>query len=180
MSVELPVPDDLVLVGHISGAFGVRGWVKIRPYSRDADAMLSAKNWWINKPELRSIERLEAKNHGEDVVACLVGVADRSAAEALKGAVVSISRKLFPALGKDEFYWVDLLGLSVENLEGQPLGIVRDLMDNGAHPILRVAAHDVPETELHKHEILIPFVDHFVKHVDQVARTIQVDWGVDY
>jgi 16S rRNA processing protein RimM len=53
-------------------------------------------------------------------------------------------------------------------------------MDNGAHPILRVAAADVPESELQKHEKLIPFVDHFVKEVDQAARKIQVDWGTDY
>ncbi|MBC3931880.1 MAG: ribosome maturation factor RimM [Undibacterium curvum] len=180
MSAGVHVPEDLVLVGYVSGAFGIQGWVRIRPYSADADAMLSAKDWWIDRPELQEISRLEAKIHGEDVVARLKGVADRNAAEALKGATVKISRKHFPPLAEGEFYWIDLVGLEVRNLAGESLGVVRDLMDNGAHPILRVAAPDVPEAELHKHEKLIPFVEHFVKQVDQAARSIQVDWGTDY
>ncbi|MFZ6690961.1 ribosome maturation factor RimM [Undibacterium sp. SXout20W] len=180
MSVGIDVPDDLVLVGYVSGAFGIHGWVKIRPYSPDADAMLSAKHWWIDKPELQNIARMEAKIHGEDVVARLAGVTDRNTAEALRGATVKISRKQFPALSDGEFYWVDLVGLQVDNLQGESLGIVRDLMDNGAHPILRVAAADIPEAELQKHERLIPFVDQFVKEVNQEARKIQVDWGIDY
>ena len=180
MSVGVGVPDDLVLVGYISGAFGIHGWVKIRPYSADADAMLSAKTWWLDKPELRDVDRMEVKIHGDDVVARLVGVADRNAAEALKGATVKISRRHFPALAKGEFYWLDLIGSSVENLQGESLGVVRDLMDNGAHPILRVAAADIPEAELTRHERLIPFVESFVKEVDQNARKILVDWGTDY
>jgi 16S rRNA processing protein RimM len=176
-------PEDVVLVGYISGAFGLQGWVKVRPFSSTADAVLSAGTWWLESPQqvqLRSVERLECKIHGEDVVARLSGVADRNAAEALKGTSVKISRSQFPVLPEGEFYWLDLIGLSVENLQGESLGIVRDLMDNGAHPILRVAPAEVPESELDKQERLIPFVDNFVKEVDQEKRKITVDWGLDY
>jgi hypothetical protein len=58
----------------------------------------------------------------------------------MKGTVVSISRKHFPALDDNEFYWVDLIGSAVENLQGEQLGVVSDMMDNGAHPILVVKA----------------------------------------
>lgn len=180
MSSGVGVPEDLVLVGHVSGAFGVHGWIRIRPYSGDAAALLHAKTWWLDKPEMRDVDRMEVKLHGEDVVAQLVGVADRNAAEALKGATVRIARKYFPALSKNEYYWIDLIGLPVMNLQNVQLGIVRDLMDNGAHPILRVAAAEVAENELHKHERLIPFVDQFVIEVDLQARKILVDWGTDY
>jgi len=172
------IPDDLVLVGHVTGAYGIQGWVRIRPYSADADAMLHAKTWWLDKPELQDVEMLQSKTHGGDVVARLMGVADRNAAEALKGATVRISRKHFPALSDDEYYWVDLIGLEVDNLQGERLGTVHDLMDNGAHPILRVevaaAGADKPQ------ELLIPFVDAFVKTVDQQQKKITVDWGLDY
>jgi 16S rRNA processing protein RimM len=172
------IPDDLVLVGHVTGAYGIHGWVRIRPYSSDADAMLHAQTWWLDKPDLRDVDMMQAKIHGEDVVASLMGVADRNAAEALKGATVQVRRSHFPALASDEFYWIDLIGLKVQNLEGEPLGEVSDLMDNGAHPILRVTA-PVVEGEKAK-EWLIPFVDQFVKTVDQTGKRITVDWGLDY
>lgn len=168
-----------MLVGHVTGAFGIQGWVRIRPYSSDADALLNAKTWWLDKPSLHDVDMRQAKIHGEDVVAQLTGVADRNAAEALKGAVVQIRRSHFPALSDNEFYWVDLIGLAVENLDGEALGMVSDMMDNGAHPILRVAVPPDTDSEKAK-ELLIPFIEQFVKTVDQAARKITVDWGKDY
>lgn len=174
----MSAPDDLVLVGYVTGAYGIKGWVRIRPYSSDADAMLHAKTWWLDKPSLHDVDTMQVKIHGEDVVAQLMGVADRNAAELLKGSTVQIRRSHFPALSNDEFYWVDLIGLAVENLQGESVGMVRDLMDNGAHPILIVQA-DMPGADKPQ-EFLIPFVDQFVKAVDLAAKTITVDWGLDY
>ncbi|MBR7799288.1 ribosome maturation factor RimM [Undibacterium fentianense] len=187
VSANQSAPEDLVIVGYVSGAFGLQGWVKIRPYSTTADALLDAASFWLESaaqaavvPSLRELKRLSSKVHGEDVVARLDQVPDRTAAEALKGCVVKVSRQAFPALEQDEFYWVDLIGLSVQNLQGENLGVVRAMMDNGAQSILRVAGSDVPEAELMKHERLIPFVDHFIKEVDREAKKIIVDWGIDY
>jgi 16S rRNA processing protein RimM len=175
----IPVPDDLVLVGYVSGAYGIHGWVRIKPYSSDGDALLAAKTWWLDKPELHDVEMMQAKRHNDEVVARLMGVSGRDAAEALKGATVQIRRSHFPALDNDEFYWVDLIGLAVVNERGEHLGMVGDLMDNGAHPILRVEP-PVAEGEKPRPELLIPFVDQFVKTVDQAARLITVDWEADY
>ncbi|WP_151636919.1 ribosome maturation factor RimM [Noviherbaspirillum aerium] len=176
----MAVPDDLILVGHVTGAYGIQGWVRIKPYSLDADALLHAQTWWLDKPALRDVDMLQAKMHGEDVVAKLMGVPDRNAAEALKGATVQIRRSHFPPLEDDEFYWIDLIGLSVENLEGEVLGTVAGLMDNGAHPILQVAAPAAAGQDQKPKEWLIPFVDQFVKTVDQAGRKVVVDWGLDF
>ena len=173
-------PDDLVPVGHITGAFGVQGWVRIKPYSADAGAMLHTKRWWIDKPELRDVDMRQAKLHGDEVVAQLVGIADREGAEAIKGAVVQISRRYFPVLDDNEYYWVDLIGLRVENLQGELLGTIAGLMDSGAHPILRVTVsgtHDAPEKP---RETLIPFVDKFIIAVEQSAGRVRVDWQRDF
>lgn len=185
-----PVPDDLVLVGHVSGAFGIHGWIKVRPYSADADALLHAKTWWLSKSPkengLHDVDMMQAKAHGEDIVAQLMGVADRNAAEALQGATVQVRRSHFPALDEDEFYWIDLIGLEVVNLRGEKLGTVSDLIDNGAHPILRVAVLDADgrqkadKTDKAVRELLIPFVDRFVTTVDQQEKKITVDWELDY
>ncbi len=179
-TLGVPIPDDLVLVGYVSGAYGLQGWVRIKPYSADADALLHAKTWWLDKPDFHDVEVMQSKDHSGDVVARLMGVAGREAAEALKGASVQISRSHFPALADDEFYWVDLLGLAVVNLQGETLGLVKDMMDNGAHPILRVEVPAIPDLEKAQQELLIPFVDQFVKTVDRQAKKITVDWGLDY
>lgn len=185
--VQSRISEDLIAVGYVSGAYGIAGWVRIQPYSDDADALLNVRKWWLGKPEspdLRDIDMLQAKSHGGDVVAQLMGVADRNASEALKGYEVRIARSHFPVLSGNEFYWIDLIGLPVENLQGEQLGVVADLMDNGAHPILRVikpAAESAHDGETSKApETLIPFVDHFVKTVDQTAKKITVDWGQDF
>ncbi len=177
-SAGVPVPDDLVLVAHVTGAFGIAGWVKLRPYSEDAGALFHAKTWWLDKPELHDVDVIQLRAQGEDVVARLMGIEDRNAAEALKGATVQVRRAHFPPLEDNEFYWVDLIGHAVDNLRGERLGEVAGLMDNGAHPILRVA---VPAADGKKSaELLIPFVDQFVHEVDQASKRIKVDWELDY
>ncbi len=174
----IPVPDDLVLVAHVSGAYGIAGWVRLKPYSSEADALLSAKTWWLDRPSLRDVDVIQVRTQGEDVVAHIMGVEDRNAAEALRGATVQVRRAHFPPLGDNEFYWVDLIGHAVVNLAGETLGEVAGLIDNGAHPILRVS---VPSQGTEKaQELLIPFVDRFVSTVDQTAKVITVDWEKDY
>lgn len=173
------VPADLVQVGYVSGAYGLNGWVRIKPFSSTGEALLKARVWWVDKPALRDITVMQAKMHSGDVVAQLVGVSGREAAEALKGTSVQIPRSHFPALPDGEFYWVDLIGLSVENLQGECIGVVHDMMDNGAHPILRVEAAASVDADK-PDEILIPFVGQFIRTVDQKAGKITVDWGLDY
>ncbi len=180
------VPDDLVQVGYVSGAYGVAGWVRVKPFSDDADALLSIKTWWFDKPALHEADVKQVKEHGGDVVAQLAGVIGRDAAEALKGAAVQVPRSRFPSLSEDEFYWSDLIGLEVKNLQGEALGRVSDMMSNGPQSILRIAAVDATEAEAGADatetapERLIPFVEQYVIKVDKAANTITVDWGLDY
>jgi 16S rRNA processing protein RimM len=113
-------------------------------------------------------------------VAQLQGVVGRDAAEALKGAAVQVPRSGFPATAIDEFYWSDLIGLTVENLQGDCLGQVSDMMSNGPQSILRIAAIFDPVAEVAASERLIPFVAQYVIRVDKAAGKITVDWGLDY
>jgi len=170
------IPGDLIQVGHVTGAYGLRGGIRVTPYSMDADALLAVKTWWIDKPTLRPVQVRGAKYHSGDVTATLVDLSDRDEAEALKGATVQVSRAEFPALPEDEYYWTDLIGMDVVNLQGESLGKVHDMMHNGAQSILRIK----PAGETDVAERLVPFVDQFVKTVDQQARLITLDWGLDY
>ncbi|SAL74479.1 16S rRNA-processing protein RimM [Caballeronia arvi] len=180
------LPEDAVEVGYIADGYGLKGWVKIVPHAngkQGGDALLTAKRWWLTKGlECKSARCMQSKVHADTIVARLGGCDDRNAAEALKGHVVHIARSDFPKLDdKDEFYWVDLIGLDVENEAGVALGRVADLIDNGAHSILRI---EYPGTnkdgESVTGERLIPFVGVYVKTVDRAAKRIVVDWDADY
>ncbi|SAK82593.1 16S rRNA-processing protein RimM [Caballeronia fortuita] len=180
------LPEDAVEVGFIADAYGLKGWVKIVPHAngkQGGDALLSARRWWLVKGRDRKSARcLQSKVHADTIVARLAGCDDRDAALALKGHTVNIARSDFPKLDSDdEFYWVDLIGLNVENEAGVALGRVADMIDNGAHSILRIEYPDTtkdgaPVTG----ERLIPFVGVYVKTVDRAAKRIVVDWDADY
>jgi 16S rRNA processing protein RimM len=129
------------------------------------------------------------RDQGDAIVALAPEIADRDAAEAMKGARVFVSRAAFPPPDDDEFYWIDLIGLAVSNREGVALGDVVGLIDTGPHCVLRVKpavapapaeAGDAVPAESAADERLIPFVDAYVDSVDMPGRRIVVDWGLDY
>ena len=184
-------PDDAVEVGRIVGAWGVKGGIKVLPYSSDPKALFSSRRWFLKAPAaprpvpasaVSAIPPLlkitGAREHGDGVVATAQEVPDRTAAEALKGALVFVARSSFPTAASDEYYWVDLIGLAVVNREGQTLGTVTDLLDTGPHSVLRIAVPQPREGD--ENERLIPFVSAYVDNVDLAARRITVDWGLDY
>ncbi len=118
----------------------------------------------------------ESKTHSDLVVACAHDVDDRNSADCLRGARVFVSRASFPTAQKDEFYWVDLIGLEVVNREGLGLGQVRDLLSTGPQTVL-VIDHLV-EGKLQ--ERMIPFVAVYIDDVDLNLRRILVDWQPDF
>ncbi|UDM49662.1 ribosome maturation factor RimM [Cupriavidus sp. MP-37] len=185
-----PLPEDLVEVGYVSAAYGIRGWIKVQPHADDASALLHARRWWLLSPpqsglvaadaaraEPVCVKIAQSREHSGTVVAQAAGVADRNLAEALRGRRVWIRRADFPAPEDNEFYWVDLIGCSVSNEQGELLGEVSGLIDNGAHQILQVA---FVQPDGKAGERLIPFVDAFLRTVDTAGKRIVVDWGLDY
>ena len=183
-------PNDAIEVGRIVDAWGVKGWIKVQPYAAEPQALLTSRQWFLQPPEgdgavrpgprgvkLPSLLHISSsRRHGDGVVASAEEVPDRNAAEALKGARIFVSRSSFPSAGSDdEFYWVDLIGLSVVNRQGESLGQVSGLVDTGPHCVLRVVSADAEPVER-----LIPFVSAYVDDVSLPERCIRVDWGLDY
>ncbi|MFC3147144.1 ribosome maturation factor RimM [Piscinibacterium candidicorallinum] len=186
MSVAEQASDQRVLVGHIRGAFGIKGWVNIQPYSDDPVGLLKIKRWTLTNPASRSapaqvVEVEQAKLHVDTVVAKLKDCPDRNAAEALQGREVWVEKASLPKAGMNEFYWVDLIGCRVVNESDFELGTVSAVDDNGVHAVLSVRREVLEEgkgetSRLH----LIPFVDAYVGKVDIDARLIRVDWQDDW
>jgi 16S rRNA processing protein RimM len=186
------LPADAVALGRLQGAWGVKGWLKVLPYSADADVLLRAKTWYLEAPTGRFAKAFEAFNgvvqvdvkacklHTESLVASFDAVFDRDVAQALKGAQVWVSRASFPPIqSPDEFYWVDLIGLRVRNREGVDLGVVHEMLATGPTSVLCIhASETTPDGK--PHERLIPFVGQYVDRVDIPAGYITVDWQLDF
>lgn len=178
------LPADAVEVGRIVDAWGIKGWFKVLPYSADPEALFSSKRWFLLPAEkgartFSGVAKLaikEAKVHSDTVVASAHEVDDRGAAEAMRGARIFVSRSSFPKAEKDEYYWVDLIGLNVINREGVTLGVVRELLSTGAQTVLVMEYEQDGKTQ----ERMIPFVSVYVDDVDLPARRILVDWQADF
>ena len=179
------LPADAIEVGRIADAWGVKGWFKVLSHSANPEALLSSKRWFLLPTErgaqtfkgVASLSVKEAKEHSNTVVATALGVDDRTAAEALRGSRIFVSRSSFPAAAKDEYYWVDLIGLDVINREDVALGVVKELLSTGAQTVLVM---EYQQDDGKTAERMIPFVAAYVDDVDLKVRRIRVDWQTDY
>jgi 16S rRNA processing protein RimM len=189
-SLDPAWPEDAIEVGRVVDAWGLKGWIKVQPFASDPQALFSSRRWFVKPPEESDIRQfstqpaasfpallkiIEAKDHGDGVVARVQEIDDRNAAEALRGARLFVGRSSFPTADPDEFYWVDLIGLLVVNRQGEALGTVVGLLDTGPHSVLRIQPGE-PKAE----ERLVPFVGAYVDDVNLADKRITVDWGLDY
>lgn len=162
-----------VVLGQVSGLFGVRGWVKIHSYTEPREAILEYPDWLIgNEEEWCAIECAEGKPHGKTLVARFEGVEDRDDAAAYVNALIAIERSGLPATKRDQYYWSDLEGLRVVRETGDEMGTVAYLLETGANDVLVVDADG--------RETLVPFVTgEVIKDVDLAKGEIRVDWEWD-
>jgi 16S rRNA processing protein RimM len=178
------LPPDAIEVARIGDAWGVKGWVKVLPFSADPQALFSSRRWYVQASDRGSrafdgnalLRVRQAREHSGAVVAQIDGVDDRDAAEALRGTRVFVSRSSFPGTATDEYYWVDLIGLEVVNRKGEALGRVKELLQTAAQTVL-VLQYAEGDVWL---ERMIPFVAAYVDAVDLDGRRITVDWQADY
>lgn len=167
-----------VVLGRISGLFGVRGWVKVFSYTEPREALLDYKEWLVGEPGAWTpVAVAEARAHGRSLVARLAGTDDRDAAARYVGAEVAVPRDRLPETEQDEYYWADLEGLEVRHRDGRVLGRVNRMLATGAHDVMEVRR---ASPEGGDRETLIPFVPgEFVLAVDLDNGVIDVDWEWD-
>lgn len=171
---KLDTADPMVIMGRVVAAQGLQGWIKVQVYTEHLDTLIDYDKWQLgnDKHPWREFKVMECKTHTKVLVAKLEGIVDRTAAEKCKGLMIAVPRSSLPKADDDEFYWSDLIGLSVVNLQNELLGTVDHLLDMGANDVMCV--HN------DKSEILIPFLAHVVQQVSQDEKLIRVDWQADY
>lgn len=161
-------------MGRISAPFGIKGWVNIQADTESPDSLVDYPELHVGSDgqwRVIKVEEISVRPKGSAVK--FFGVEDRDQAFALRGQLVAIPRSALPAAGKDEYYWADLIGLSVVGLEGAVLGTVSHLLETGSNDVLVVKGQDGVER-------LIPFVAAIVEKVDIAAKVITTQWGLDY
>ena len=160
------------MLGRITGAFGVRGWVKVFSYTEPREALLDYGGWLLGRNgNWQPADVAEGQRHGKTVIVRLSGVDDRDQAEALRGTEIAVPRDALPALDKDRYYWSDLQGLRVVNKDGVELGRIDYMLETGADDVMVVNGEQ---------EVLIPFaVPRVVLDVDLQEGQVVVDWEWD-
>ncbi len=175
--------EEKLIVGKISGVYGVKGWVKVHSNTDPREGITTYNPWYIQrgshgKGEWREVRVQHGQRQAKTVIAKLEGVDDRDAAMQLTGATIAIRRDQLPALDKDEFYWRDLIGLRVVNKDGVELGSVRRLMETGANDVLVVSSGEYDAVQK---EYLIPWTTgQAVLDFDLERGRMCVDWDEDF
>lgn len=166
----------MIVLGRITAPFGIRGWVHVHPFGDDPAQWREIGKWWRSREpdgaHWTECSLNELKPHADGWVAKLAGVDNRGAAEAVVGDYLAAEREALPETAPDEYYWSDLVGLSVRNQDGVGLGTVDSLIETGSNTVLVVKDGEMKR--------LLPFVDHVVRQVDLTAKLVQVDWGADW
>mmetsp|Transcript_32520 Transcript_32520/g.41903 ORF Transcript_32520/g.41903 Transcript_32520/m.41903 type:complete len:173 (+) Transcript_32520:327-845(+) len=168
--------EEFIPVGKISGAFGIKGWVKVFSFTDPRTNILEYSPLFLSRQgEWIEIKVSGGHLQGKGVVMGIANVTDRDQVQPLIGSELAIKKEQLEPAEEDEFYWSDLQGLTVMNLDDETLGQVDHLLETGANDVLVVKAKG------ENTERLIPFVmEEIVKAVDLDKQLIQVDWSKDY
>ena len=164
--------DDLICVGHVLGAQGIKGWIRVFSNTSPRENIVSYSPWLIEQGDELKEVKVTGRLQGKNVIAKLDGVDDRTQAETLIGCQLYIDPLQLPGLETGEYYWSDLIGLAVETLQAEPLGVVSEMLETGADDVMVLKGD---------RERLIPFVmQDIVREVDLDKRRLVVDWSPEY
>ncbi len=172
-----------VPVGKLSGLFGVKGWVKIFSNTQPKENILTYSPWYLKRNgQWQEFKLLSGKSHGKGVIAQLAGCTDRDIAAELIGSEIAIKREQLAKPASGEYYWNDLIGLLVKNLDGIELGKIASMLETGANDVI-VVQGEIGEKDKKgiKRERLIPFIyEEVIQEINLEQGFMIVDWDSDF
>ena len=168
------------VVGKLGSTYGIRGWLRIYSSTEQAESIFDYQPWFLKiKGGWQPTELENWRHHNHEIIVKLKGVDDREAAQTLANVEIGVDLSVFPELEEGDYYWHDLIGCSVVNLEGYTMGTVTEMMETGSNDVLVVKANT--KDAFGKQERLIPFLyEQVVKRVDLTTKTIEVDWDAGF
>ena len=165
--------DDWVIIGKFGRVHGIKGFITLISFTEPRDNIFKYPHWhaYINEhwQPLRLVEKELTAKH---FLVRIEGYTERHQAANLTNIKVGILKKELPSLPPDEYYWHELIGMVVTNLQGIVLGKVIDLLPTGANDVLIVEG---------KRQHFIPYLPgQFVVKIDKNGKSMTVDWDEDF
>ena len=160
-------------MGKVLVPYGVNGWVKVYSFTEKLESFLTYKKLFLSKDQRNwlEIKVKEIKVHGKTIIANFSEIADRTQAESYEGYLIGVPKDYLPQLGEDQYYWNDLIGFEVLNLQNVSFGIVDTYIETGANDVIVVKGDK---------ERLIPYTPTTVLKVDTIKDKIIVDWDESF
>lgn len=171
---------DKVVLGRVGAVYGVKGWLKVQSYT-DVDEDIFAYSPWLlaKQGKWQPVKVAEWRRHNKGLIVRFEAVTDRDLAQPYTGMEIAIEPDQLPALAEDEFYWRDLIGMTVVNTEGYDMGKVDQLMATASNDVMVVKANS--NDAFGRSERLIPFIQsQYVQAVNKSENRIVVDWPSDF
>jgi 16S rRNA processing protein RimM len=173
---DILIPSSPVVIGKIGAPHGLKGWNKIFSYTRPLDDIFHYPTYFLsleNKNDWKGGFQIpHYQSHGKDYIAQIQGSDNRDTAQRYCNYLIAIEQHQLPKLPDNHYYWRDLEGMQVINQEGKSLGIVDHLIEVGNQDTLVVHGDKIR---------VIPFMfNQFIESVNDISRTIVVNWDADF
>lgn len=165
--------EDWIIIGRFGRPHGIKGLVTVHSFTDPRDNILSYSDWhaFLNA-NWQPVKLLSAHVHNKTIVAQIEGFPERESVALLTNIEIAINKNQLPPLESGEYYWHQLIGMTVINQQGQLFGKVSEVMPTGSNDVLVVQGEK-------KH--LIPYLlDQFIININDNTQTITVDWDMDF
>ena len=165
--------EEIVVMGKVLVPYGVNGWVKVYSFTEKIESFLTYKKLFLSKDQTTwlEIKPIEIKLHGKTIIAKFSEIADRTQAENYKNYLIGVPKDYLPQLNENQYYWNDLIGFEVLNLQNFSFGLVDTYIETGANDVIVVKGDK---------ERLIPYTSMTVLKIDTIKDKIIVDWDEDF
>ncbi len=178
LAAQLPVKH--IILGKMGAAYGIRGWLKVFSSTEAAESIFDYQPWFIQRAgKWHQVELESWRYHNQELIIKVKGIDDRDTATQLTNCEITVDSAQLPELDDSDYYWKDLMGLQVVNVDNYEMGKVTDMMETGSNDVLVVKAN--LKDAFGVKERLIPFLDEqVIKKVDLATGVIEVDWDPSF
>ncbi len=171
--LNLDTNTDWLVIGRFGRPHGIKGFITVVSFTEPRENILNYTHWHVgSNNQWQPLNVLQTKVNNKFILAQVEGYAEREQVARLTNVEIAVKREQLQALKPDEYYWHELMDMSVVTKQGRVLGVVSEIMATGSNDVLVV---------LGEGRYLIPFLpEDVILEIDSRKRLITVDWDPDF